>query len=193
MPIPEIGQDTERLVQDQNGVLDHRRPEEHGIETFFLRQGGISFLRNRVHPHAVEETIDRYLGLMPGHILVILSDQGNIAPDGQVRDEGRLQRDEAQPRLVSRDEIPQFLLKLLFAFEEPQMNLTIDDSTSMIMMAEKTFTIPLSTATGMFVSSCEAFMPRMTGIRVMKKPKAAHLNHTMIMSNREAGLNRGSI
>jgi hypothetical protein len=49
---------------------------------------------------------------------VVLPDQGNIAPDGQVGDKGRLQGDKSQPRFVSRDETLQFLLQRFFAFEE---------------------------------------------------------------------------
>lgn len=55
---------------------------------------------------------------MPGHILVEFPDQSEIAPNGEVGDQGRLQGNEPQTGLVRRDETLQFLLQLLFAFEE---------------------------------------------------------------------------
>lgn len=117
-PVPDVGQDAKRSVQNQDGIPDSRCPNEHGAETLFRLQGRISLVRNRSHAQAAEKILREGSCLMPGHILVVLPDQGNIAPDGQVGDKGRLQGHKSQSRLVRHDETLQFLLQVLFVFEE---------------------------------------------------------------------------
>jgi len=96
---------------------------------------------------------------------MVLADQGDVAPHGQVRDQGNLRGNQPQMRSVFRQKCIQRCLQCIFAIEESQMNLTIDDSTSMVMMAMKTLTMPFRTAMGMLVSSLEALKPTRIGIR----------------------------
>ncbi|MFH1077437.1 MAG: hypothetical protein V1753_11525, partial [Pseudomonadota bacterium] len=69
------------------------------------------------------------------------------------------------------------------------MDLAINDSTSMTMMAMKTGTMPFSTATGMLVISSEAFKPERIGIRVIKKPNVEHFITKIIISENFAEFN----
>lgn len=84
---------------------------------------------------------------------MILRYQGDIAPYGQVGDKGRIYRYKSIALLVGGDESSQFSFQFTFVLEKPYMNLMINDSTSMTTMDRNTFTMPLSTATGMLVSS----------------------------------------
>jgi hypothetical protein len=115
---------------------------------------------------------------------VVLADEGDVAPDGQIGYQGDLQGNEGEMRPVNGQEFLQSLFERPFIFEEPQMNLKIDDNTSMVTMARKTLTIPFNTEIGMLVSSFDAFKPSRIGISVMKNPKVAHLIIRMKISRR---------
>lgn len=72
------------------------------------------------------------------------------------------------------------------------MDLANNDSTSIITIDRKTLTMPLRTAMGMLVNSCDALNPKRIGIRVIKKPKAVHLNMRITISEKVADCNRTS-
>ena len=116
--IPQVGQDAERLIENQLDIADHHGPNEHGAEALLRRQGRISLVHDRGHAQPKQKGFGEPSRLLPGHILVVLPDQGNIAPDGQVGDKGRLERYKPQPRLARRDKTLQRLLQFLFIFEE---------------------------------------------------------------------------
>jgi len=52
-------------VQDQDGIADHRRPQEHGPEALLGREGGIALPGDLGHPQAAEEPLGQRLGRMP--------------------------------------------------------------------------------------------------------------------------------
>src|SRR5512133_1515291 len=54
-PDPAVRQDAEGPVQDEDGILDHRCPQEHRTEALLHCQGGISPLCNRFHCETLQE------------------------------------------------------------------------------------------------------------------------------------------
>ena len=60
----------------------------------------------------------------------------------------------------------------------------------MIIIAAKTLTIPLETAIGILVNSCDALKPERIGINVMKKPKITHLINVITISKKLAEFNK---
>ena len=175
-------QDLKGPVQDQNGVLHRSRPQDHDQETFIGSQGGVSVFGNTRQAESFQER-DR-LGLRHprGKRLVVLGDQGDVAPDREVRQERNLRGDRSQAGPIDRREDCQGLVESFFTVEEIQMNRTINDSTSMMTIDKKTLTMPLRTEIGILVNSREALMPSRIGITVMKKPKKAHLTIRTRMS-----------
>lgn len=151
--IRQVGRDPKGPIQNDNGVADHRCTDQHDAEALLRREGRVSFLCGGGDAEAFQKIQGQRLCLFPGHVLVVLPDQSNVAPHGQIGYQRDLQRNQSKALMVIRQEKRQCPLQGLFIFEESQMNLTIDDSTSMVTMARKTLTIPFNTAIGILVSS----------------------------------------
>src|ERR1035437_2687029 len=60
----------------------------------------------------------------------------------------------------------------------------------MIIIAVKTYTMPPETAMGILVSSWDARNPKRIGIKVAKKPKTAHFNNAITISEKLAEFNK---
>ena len=115
--IAAVGQDSERPVQNDDGVPDHRGPDEHDPKEILRLQRGSSLLGDPGQTEPSQEAHGNGLGLLPGGVLMVLADQGNVAPHGQVRDQGNLQGDEPKIRPVFRQKCIQGRLQRGFAIE----------------------------------------------------------------------------
>lgn len=165
-----MGNDLKRLVDQNHGVLDHRSPKQHHAKPLFGVQRRIAPVGNRPEAETLQAR-ERELPSLPlGYIFMILLNQSDVHIDILIGN----QRHVLGYRGGLQGMVPQKLLlrlpERLFAVKIIYSNFVINDSTSIISMAAKTFTMPWETTTGMLVSSRDARRPKRMGISVIKNP-----------------------
>lgn len=165
-----MGDNLKRLIDQNHGVLDHRSPKQHDAKTLFSVQRRVAPVGNRPETKALQARERKLPGLPPGHIFVILLDQGDvhvhilIGNQRHILGNRRSLQGKSPQKLLLRLPERLFVVKIIYS------NFVINDSTSIIRIAAKTFTMPWDTTTGMLVSSRDARRPKRMGISVMKNP-----------------------
>lgn len=158
------------LVNQNHGVFDHRGPKQHHAKPLFRAERGVAPAGNGPEAKALQARECKLLSLSPGHIFMILLDQSDVHVHILIGN----QRHFLGYRRGLQGIVPQKLLlrlpKRLFAVKIIYSNFVINDSTSIISIAAKTFTMPWDTTTGMLVSSRDARRPKRMGISVIKNP-----------------------
>ncbi len=165
-----MGNHLKRLVDQNHGVLDHRGSEQHHAKTLFGAQRGVAPEGDGPEAESLQARKRQLPGLPLGHVFMILLDQGDVHVHILIGN----QRHVFGYRRRLQGVVPQKLfLRLperLLVVKVIYSNFVMNDSTSIIKMAPKTFTMPWDTTTGMLVSSRDARRPKRIGISVIKNP-----------------------
>ncbi len=97
---------------------------------------------------ALEERGGRRARLVSGKAIMVLSDEGDVLEDREVREERDLSRDGRIPCSEGGPEGGERVAERLFRRIESYRNRATNDNTSMTTIAMNTLTMPRSTDTG---------------------------------------------
>lgn len=165
-----MGNNLKRTVDQNHGILNHRGPKQHDAKALFGIQRRIAPVGDPPEAKALQARERKLPGLSPGYVFVILLDQGDVRVHILIGN----QRHILGNRRGLQGIVPQKLLlrlpERLFTVKIIYSNFVINDSTSIISMAAKTFTMPWDTTTGILVSSRDARRPKRMGMSVIKNP-----------------------
>ena len=158
------------LVNDDQCVLHHGRSQEHCVKSLFLCQNRIAPLGDMFNSQTLQILQDQFLRLVTGQIFMIFLNQRYVHIHILVGKQRKIKRNRGSLQRMFQQELLKRVCKSLFVIKIIQNNFVMNDSTSIIIMAAKTLSMPCETTTGILVSSLDARSPKRMGINVMKNP-----------------------
>lgn len=131
-----------RLIDQNHGIFNHRGPKQHHAKTLFVAQRGIASEGDGPEAESLQAR-ERETPCLPlGHVFMILLDQGDVHVHILIGNQRHIFGYRRGLQGVVPQKVFLRLPERLLAVKVIYSNFVINDSTSIISMAPKTFTMP---------------------------------------------------